>query len=322
MDPAGLGIGIAGLIGVFTTCMSCFEYIQYGQRFGKDYEQSVLKLDVCRLRLHRWARSLGLLSNNPKHQQSVEELPSNREIEIAETLLGSILMAFENVARLSKQYERREQVLNAGMESSPTSMALIEPDDTSLGTRTAKMHKKVKAQMQTRQMNASTLDKTRWALYEKKRFDDLVRDIKELTDALIESFPDTLLLQNQLALQDARDITRDAKDRALLKTAAEDADSFLHRAVEQVGVENDSQQFRNIRCSGQSRVFLGNDVAYGVKVKGNTYSNLVIDGNAVVHAGNVYRGRNQGQIDFSRETDTRRALVDLGNVQSLVRRWK
>lgn len=320
MDPASTAMGAIGLFGLFTTCMSCFEYIQYGRRFGQDYEQAVLKLDICRLRLHRWARSIGLLSNNSK-QLLIEESLSDREIEIAKTLLGSIFEAFENVRRLSNQYEQRQKVLNSGSKQTQA-LEVMGSDDASLSARTAKMHKKVKAQMLTRQMSTSTLDKTRWALYEKKRFDDLVRDIKELTDALIESFPDTLLLQNQLALQDVRKISSDAKDRALLKCAADSADNILHRAVEHAIVEHDGQHFRNVRLSGQSKVFLGNDVAYGVHVKGNTYSNLVIDGNAVVHAGNVYRGREQCQVEFGQETNTRRALTELGNSQSLLQRWR
>ncbi|KAK6378561.1 hypothetical protein LTR64_001950 [Lithohypha guttulata] len=323
MDPASLGMGIAGLFGLFTTCMQCFEYIQYGRRFGKDYEQSVLKLDVSRLRLQRWAESLELLSNDPKQQVLVEARLSKHEKDIARTLLGSIAEAFENAETLSKGYEQRQKLINPAASEEEAGLAVIESDEdvSSANTRWKSMHLKMKARIQSRQKNMGTLRKAKWALYEKKRFDDLVRDVKDLADALIENFPKTILVQDRLAIEEVKEVTEDAQDRLLLKSAAEETDVVLQRAVEQAILVQDGQQFSGIKLSGQSKVFLGNDVAYGVKVKGNSYSNLVIDGNAVVHAGNVYRGRGQAQIEFSQETQTRRAMTDIGNSQSLIRRW-
>lgn len=325
MDPASLGMGVAGLFGLFTRCMQCFEYIQYGRRFGTDYEQSVLKLDVSRLRLQRWAESLRLLSNDPKQQVLVEAQLSERDKEIARTLLGSIAEAFENAETLSKGYEQRQKLINPTASEEEAGLAVIESSDedvSSANTRWKRMHLKMKAKIQSRQKNIGTLRKAKWVLYEKKRFDDLVRDVKDLTDALIENFPKTILVQDQLAIEEVKEVTEDAQDRLLLKSAAEETDVVLQRAVEQAILVQDGQQFSGIKLSGQTKVFLGNDVAYGVKVKGNSYSNLVIDGNAVVHAGNVYRGRGQAQIEFSQETQSRRAMTDIGNSQSLIRRWR
>ena len=57
MDPAGLVFGVAGLAGIFSACVDCFEYIQFGWQFGQDYGKCLLKLDVARLQLCRWGGS-------------------------------------------------------------------------------------------------------------------------------------------------------------------------------------------------------------------------------------------------------------------------
>jgi len=317
MDPASTAMGAAGLLGLFTTCMQCFEYIQYGRQFGEHYESAVLKLDICKLRLHRWAQSLGL-SDDPKSQARLEASLSKREIAIAKNLLGNIAEAFENVEGLSKKYEATMRLISEDQEG-VLDVINGERDDDGLSTRFKRMHLKAKNRIRSRQKTTTTLHKAKWALYEKKRFEDLVRDIRDHTDALIENFPRTVIVQGQLAAEEVRDLTEDAQDRVMLKSIAEEHDRILAQAVEKAIIVQDGHEFRDIRVSGYSRAFFGNDIAYGVKARGNTYSNMVIDGNAVVHAGNVYRARGQNQIEFGQET--RRATTDLGTSSSLARRW-
>jgi hypothetical protein len=37
MEPVGLAVGIAGLAGLFTTCIECFNIVQQKRYFGRDY---------------------------------------------------------------------------------------------------------------------------------------------------------------------------------------------------------------------------------------------------------------------------------------------
>jgi hypothetical protein len=52
-EVAGLVIRAMSLAGVFTSCVDCFEYVQVSRNFGKDYNISVLKLDVLKLKLSK-----------------------------------------------------------------------------------------------------------------------------------------------------------------------------------------------------------------------------------------------------------------------------
>lgn len=324
MDPASTAMGAASLFGLFTICMQCFEYIQYGRRFGEHYESAVLKLAVSQLRLYRWAQSVGLLDNDSCQMMQFECVLSPRDEAIASDLLGNIAEAFENVQKLSKKYEATQRLINPDADADEQSaLAVIDKDDeiNALSTRFRRMQLAVRGKMEMRQNSNSNLNKTRWALYEKKRFDDLVRDIKDHTDALIDNFPQSTFMQNRLAALEVQEIAVDAKDRRILKSAAEETDSILRDAVDEAITAHDGSYYHNIRLSGNARVFLGNDVAYGAKVKGSTYSNLVIDGNAVVHAGNVYRGRGDRQIEFAQEAHMRRAAKNLAMSRTLIKGW-
>jgi len=37
-DPIGIALGAAGLAGLFGTCVQCFDLIQLGTAFARDYE--------------------------------------------------------------------------------------------------------------------------------------------------------------------------------------------------------------------------------------------------------------------------------------------
>lgn len=56
-DPFSATLAVAGLAGLFTACVDRFEYLQLGHQFGKSYQRSLLKLDIAKLRLSRWARA-------------------------------------------------------------------------------------------------------------------------------------------------------------------------------------------------------------------------------------------------------------------------
>lgn len=57
MEPISLSLG---LVGSFVACVDCFEYIRIGRNFGEDYQTSVIKLDLVRLRFTRWGEAVGI----------------------------------------------------------------------------------------------------------------------------------------------------------------------------------------------------------------------------------------------------------------------
>lgn len=45
MEPTSLATGIVALAGLFNNAIDCFEYVQLGRNFGKNFQTSLLKLD-------------------------------------------------------------------------------------------------------------------------------------------------------------------------------------------------------------------------------------------------------------------------------------
>ncbi|KAL5324014.1 hypothetical protein ACEPPN_008557 [Leptodophora sp. 'Broadleaf-Isolate-01'] len=61
----GIVSGAIGIASAFTACVDCFEYVQFGRHFGRDFQTSKLALDCARLRLTRWGESVNIY-DDPK----------------------------------------------------------------------------------------------------------------------------------------------------------------------------------------------------------------------------------------------------------------
>lgn len=53
-EPFGIVAGAIGIASAFTACVDCFEYVQFGRHFGRDFQTNQLALDCARLRLTWW----------------------------------------------------------------------------------------------------------------------------------------------------------------------------------------------------------------------------------------------------------------------------
>ena len=84
MEPIGLGVSIAGLAGIFTACVDCFEYVQLGRQFGKDYGKCLLRPDAAKLRISHWGLTVGL-NSEPYTKPQVSA--SDRDTEVIQYLL-------------------------------------------------------------------------------------------------------------------------------------------------------------------------------------------------------------------------------------------
>jgi hypothetical protein len=89
-EAAGLVVGVVALAGLFNNTVECFEFVQLGRTFGKDFQTSQLKLDSARLRLSRWGKSLDL-DRDVRNTTSLQgRSRSESTVKHAEALLGQI----------------------------------------------------------------------------------------------------------------------------------------------------------------------------------------------------------------------------------------
>ena len=148
MEPAGLAVGVIALAGLFNNAVDCFDYIQIGRSFGRDYHTGLLKLDVARLRLTRWGQAVGLGPILDKATSLQSTTLAVENISVAESLLGQIQALFKD-AQDSKRFP---QDASTGEN--------LDSADGSDGALTS-LHQKMRALAIRRQGKAGLREKTR-----------------------------------------------------------------------------------------------------------------------------------------------------------------
>jgi Prion-inhibition and propagation len=230
MEPVSF-IGIAGLVGTFTACVDCFEYIRIGRSLGADYQTAIIKLDLARLRLTRWGRSVGILQGDQDIDEAVAitQLKSKlgapeKDFETVTNTIGQLFTLFKMTAETSNRLSSR-----SGLED--------EVDNSIDNTDIRFLHDKMRDLALQRQKKSTVLQKTAWALYRKKDFTNLVDQIAELPSALVE-VTSVQAQQQELCRAEVEEISNDRSLVVLNDVLAESArgedvnlDDLLHETV-------------------------------------------------------------------------------------------
>ena len=200
MEPVSFTIGVVGLVGAFTACVDCFDFIRIGRNFGEDYEMYMVKLDIVRLRFTRWGETTGMTTEN--EEAAAAKLKSllkdpDTEFSLVERTLGQILRLFESAAETSKLLAIKTSVMRNTTDR-----------NTSDGPATMRhLHEVLRNLAIRRQKRSSVLQKTSWALYRKREFNTLIGNLTDLVSALVKLTP--LQPQRDLCSQDLVELGND-----------------------------------------------------------------------------------------------------------------
>jgi hypothetical protein len=222
-EAAGLVVGVVALAGVFNNTVECFEFVQLGRAFGKDFQTSQLKLDNARLRLSRWGKSLSLDDDGVRDAVSLRgRFGSEANVKYAETLLGQIVELFAEAEGISHKYRS----LAEPQDGSP----VVYDPQTDLDPAMAKLHWKMRQLAIERQSRTGVRQKAKWALYQEKQFRRLIEDITELVDSLVDLFPATQQSQRELCEMEVSAIGH-SESISVLKEIAAAQDKMLEQAI-------------------------------------------------------------------------------------------
>ena len=141
---------------------------------------------------------------------------------------------------------------------------------------------------------ASLMQKTAWALYQRKHFDRLVDDITELVDGL-ETIVPIEAAKRRLVEIEITDIS-DEPSLQVIEAAAEGVDSVLQQsATTAIENLNGGHTFRNIEAQDDAMMRNGNEYNSGyvgsTAGAGHVYDQIKAKGKSRVHNGNVYGGK-------------------------------
>jgi hypothetical protein len=249
MGTAGLVTGSLGLAALFETCMTCFDYIDTGRQYGKDYQRLAISMRSLELRMSRWWDVAGLRASTARMSEDEE-----RHIK---KLLGQIHSDLQDAQERAQKY--------------PSSMT----DDGSVRLET--LADRFQRRANIRQRRTPLTKVIKWALRDQRKCKHLIQDIKEAVDDLEKVLPQTApdsQLTYQAAVEDAQQLVLPAEVEEPAEANAAPVIDILHEATDNDPIlqqvldivakqASSGDEIRNIFTHGKARVELDDFVASG-----------------------------------------------------------
>ncbi|KAI5889830.1 uncharacterized protein SCHCODRAFT_02509916 [Schizophyllum commune H4-8] len=196
------------LASLWEACMQVFDVVVTAQRYSWDCEVARVKLDIEHARLAVWGETVGLtdsqrggctVASTSAHDARISSQPAPRQhprlrdpkvANVVRDSLGCMHRLFEKMETLQRRYALRQDT-DSSFSASPD--VLFPRAWTSIferrfdSPRDSRMNRRSKENMTTR---------TRWAVSDKKRFEELLSDIRWFNDSLCKLVTDELVMKN------------------------------------------------------------------------------------------------------------------------------
>lgn len=279
-EPFGISAGAIGIAAAFTACVDCFEYIQFGRHFGRDFQTDQLTLTCARLRLSRWGESVDIYNDSKLGKVDA----TTTETQAAKDILLQILALFADSEHISNKYKLAAK---ANEDLSPFST-----DD--MDRKIAALDNTMEVLARSRRKGKRILNLTSWSLYHRNALQKLLGDIVSLIDNLEKLFP-ARKAQIALVRQDAAAVS-DKESLELIESEAKGIDSLLRTAIQEVLT---GHNYLNVIEAEQ-----GERASIGNRYSGSNHSKVVnnFSGTIFTSGGKAIQGvtfhSNSGTINF------------------------
>lgn len=161
-EVAGLVLGVAGLAGLFSTCLDLMDKVVAARDAQEDYQTSFSNYRACKMLFEEWGNSAELQGGEPRD-------PEKRKAVYH--ILASIEQLFTNVSQLRNRYGVSVPTREEASDKSKHPISLMM--------------------------------KARWAVRDKRKFEDLTAMIATFTERLRQLVPvadkETLEMQESLS---------------------------------------------------------------------------------------------------------------------------
>ena len=204
VEPISLSIGIAAL---FTACIECFEYFKAAKGFQQHFEVLLVKLEYQQERLLVWGDLAGVCNEKQHSVAPISESEHKRQ-DLTKRCLDSIHGLLKDTETLKTTYGLRAYTpaSDTAPHSGISSNAL----------------KRFRLGFSRQSQGPSALDKTRWAIHDAIKFQNLVKDIRDLIDGLTTGVPVSSELQEQKVEDDIASLMDDIQSLHLFQEACKD----------------------------------------------------------------------------------------------------
>lgn len=208
-EAVGLAVGVLALVGTFKDCVDLFDYFSTSRTLGRDFELLETKLDIEKTLLLQWADRVQLLDpdfydarlRDPSTADPVSRVLCNLRLLLCE---GGTLQKRYGVksAKQSEPSKALSTVSRGRMESFTSKIAPWSEKLTHQQNQQASVTRHVFEQklvygferlilrIKRRQKDVTLLNKTRWVIHDKDKFDRLIQQISYYIAKLNELVPD------------------------------------------------------------------------------------------------------------------------------------
>jgi len=215
VEPISLAIGVVPL---FHSCLEYLQLFKTAQSATLDVQVLLFQLDCHHEDLIIWGEKHGFFEDTQPSVQRPKDLLSR--LENAFRLLETL---FKDSAALQERYG---VVVSKEALEHPAA-DVDDPYPSSAGLRRLNWRRATKAktlfndtEQQAARPSLGVLQKTRWAIYDKKKFEELVKKIGEMVSLVEKILPVPDEFRNQTALRDIMPLINDLERLKLFQAAS------------------------------------------------------------------------------------------------------
>ncbi len=166
------------LAGVLKSCLDAFDLFQTARKTDVDAKRLLVRLNIERCRLYTWGEAMGLTTVPQRGQKSpLNKVPLG---VLVKDTLDAIMSLFQDSERLRSRYGCKEikLIANRPPDNDYDGDPIID-----LAATFSNYH--VTSQpLKATSKNAKTITKIRWAVHDRKKFTELIHELKSLVDGL------------------------------------------------------------------------------------------------------------------------------------------
>jgi len=222
-EIAGLVVGGVALASLFSTCVECFEDIEFARQYASDYEVSVIQIDLLKTRLDLWGRTVWVEKDGTREVVQIWRDEWRNVGEAVGKALGGISETLKNVELLKDKYATVSIPLpSAESMVAPAAGSSLTPTVTRTSKAFNELHDIFNKNIKLRKKQTSVVKKSAWAIHDRAKFGELISTLSAFLDSL-EKISEQLGVIGQLRREFEQEITsiRSLDSLQLLDAAAE-----------------------------------------------------------------------------------------------------
>ena len=293
VEPVGATLGAVSLAtalsGIFVSMVECFEYVELGRRFGKDFNKSQARLAALKLQITRWGISTGALPDPRTGRYRTVEV----DAEVAAAALRLLTSIREDTIEVEKKSQKY-----GGQPPSTSGVDLAVLGLNDMDAPTAALSSGTNVIFAKRVRGVSRRSKVEWAVYEKKHFDRLLDDITENLGHLEKLLPQVAESQQELCRVEVEEVQGDQSEAAmeLLHDASQaNKDALLEQAVREAMIaRGSSHRWERTEVGDDVTLEQGDRIAMGYAGQapvgriGHNYGVTIGKGRSKIYQGDMY----------------------------------